>query len=467
MQSLFLERVTLLDGTSTDIRIEGGKIAALGLLQPVPGERVIDAAGGLLLPGLHDHHLHVAALAAALNSVPCGPPHVTDFEAFSVALRQPGKGWLRGIGYHESVAGLPDVAMLDRILPHRPIRIQHRSGRMWFFNSLGLTAILDGSEPPPGLERVDQKFTGRLFDEDTWLRRALGNQPPDFSVVGSLLARNGVTGVTEMSPANDAVMARHFAFEHLRGALPQQTLLAGSLLLGQADMSPGITLGPAKLHLHEAQLPALDDATAFARTAHAQARVVAVHCTTEIELIFALAMFEEARVRRGDRIEHASVAADGAVAEIARLGLAVVTQPHFIAERGDAYRRDVPAHSQNELYRLKAFLDAGVPLAAGSDAPFGQPDPWASMRAAVSRRTIAGEDIGASEALTPEKALDLYLADPEALERTRTIALNGCADLCLLDQPWSAAREVLSAEMVRATIIDGRLVYDRIDQAPA
>ena len=58
-----------------DVRLAGGLIAEYGpSLRPGPGEEVIDAGGGVLLPGLHDHHVHLRALAAATNSVPAGPP---------------------------------------------------------------------------------------------------------------------------------------------------------------------------------------------------------------------------------------------------------------------------------------------------------------------------------------------------------------------------------------------------------
>jgi len=466
---VLIRRAELFDtATTVDVRIADGVIAAIGTLAPIAGEETIDAAGGLLLPGLHDHHIHVAAFAASLSSVRCGPPEIADAAALADALRRaPGSGWLRGTGYHESVAGLPDAATLDAIVADRPLRIQHRSGRMWLFNSAGLAAILDGRVPPPGLEKAGDRFTGRLFEGDAWLRDALAGRPPCFAAVGRMLANHGVTGLTEISPSNDAVIARHFVDEMATGALPQRVLLAGALTLADAAMAPRLALGPAKLHLHEAALPALDDAAAFVATAHAQGRAVAVHCATEVELLYTLAMFDEAGVAPGDRIEHASVTPDFALDEIARRGLAVVTQPHFIAERGDAYRRDVEIETQPLLYRLRAFLSAGVTLAAGSDAPFGSADPWAAMAAAVSRRTHEGATLGAAEALTPEQALDLFLRDPVALDRRRAIVVGMQADLCLLHRPWREARTRLSSDGVRAVYVDGRRIDDRVDQPPA
>ena len=53
-------------------------------------------------------------------------------EALAEALhRAPGEGWLRGIGYHDGIADRIDRTWLDRHGPDRPIRIQHRGGRMW------------------------------------------------------------------------------------------------------------------------------------------------------------------------------------------------------------------------------------------------------------------------------------------------------------------------------------------------
>jgi predicted amidohydrolase YtcJ len=468
---MLIQNAEIWGGGLGDIRLAAGRIAAIGHLTPLPGETVLDAGGGALLPGLHDHHLHLPALAARRASVVCGPPAVRDAKGLAEALAAapvfgPGEGWIRGILYHESVMGLPDAAALDQLMPHRPLRIQHRSGRMWLLNSLALQAVLAKAAPPPGLEREGGRATGRLFDADGWLRDTLGNQPPALGDVSRGLATLGVTGLTEMSPGNDPATAAYFASEIASGALRQRCLIAGTLALAEAKPA-GWRLGPAKLHLHDSALPDFDATVAFVAAAHAQGRALASHCTTEAELVFTLAALEEAGPRPGDRIEHAGIAPDHLIAEIARLGLAVVSQPHFIAERGDQYRADVEPELQSALYRLRGFLSAGVPLAAGSDAPFGSPDPWAAMRAACQRATPSGAVIGADEALSPEEALALYLADPEKLGRQRRLTVGEPADLCLLDRPWREARLRLSADDVRATLIAGAIAHQRIDQPPA
>lgn len=460
---MLIRRAELSTGDIVDLRIDGGRIGAIGRLAAFPGEAVVEADGGLLLPGLHDHHLHLCAYAASLASVRCGPPEVRDAASLADRLGAAGPGWLRGVGYHESVAGMIDARWLDRVAPERPVRVQHRSGRMWVFNSAGLERLLAaGGALPEGLERNGRGFTGRLFDADDWLRARIGAGPPDLAQAGVALARMGVTGVTEISPANDAVVARHIAGEIARDALPQRVLLAGRLDLASDE----IAVGPYKLHLHEAYLPDLDETSATIAAAHEQGRSVAIHCATEVELVFALAALREGGGGPGDRIEHASVAPDALVEEIAAMELTVVSQPHFIAERGDAYRASIPREEWDHLYRLRSFRRAGVRLAAGSDAPFGKLDPWASMAAAMSRHTAAGKTIGAGEALSAEEALALYLGGPDDPGSARTIRVGGVADLCLLDRPWSEARRDLHSGLVRATFIAGRVVHDRIDQSP-
>jgi predicted amidohydrolase YtcJ len=338
---------------------------------------------------------------------------------------------------------------------------------MWFFNSAGLDLLLATASPPPGLEQEHGRWTGRLFDEDRWLRETLGGTPPSFTATGRELAAMGVTGLTDMSPANAADMARHFAREQASGALPQRILLAGTLALAKASFSPTLTLGPAKLHLHENALPDFDDSTAFIRTAHEQQRGVAIHCTTETELVFALAALDAAGPWAGDRIEHAGIVPDPLIAEMLRLKLHIVTQPHFITERGDQYLRDVEPRDHPFLYRLDALRQAGLTVAAGSDAPFGSCDPWAAMRAAVTRQTASGTIIGPDEISTPEEALALYLADPQDLTVQRRIAVGAPADLCLLDRPWAQARDRLLADDVRLTLIGGSIAYNSVDQTPA
>ena len=172
------------------MRIAGGRIAEIGeRARARAGEPVLDADGGALLPGLHDHHVHLLALAAALESVACGPPAVRDRAALAAALRGAPGEWLRGVGYHESVAGALDRAALDALVPDRPARIQHRSGALWMLNSRAIERLgLDrGSRRARCRARRRRRATGPpLPRRRVAARRGSAELPPDLAPVGRL-----------------------------------------------------------------------------------------------------------------------------------------------------------------------------------------------------------------------------------------------------------------------------------------
>jgi predicted amidohydrolase YtcJ len=261
-----------------------------------------------------------------------------------------------------------------------------------------------------------------------------------------------------MTPRNDTRAAELLSVMYEEGTLLQRVWVAGTLELDGP--------GPTKVHLHDTAFPPFDELRALMSDSHALGRSVAVHCVTEAELVFALAAFREAGTQPGDRIEHASVTPPALLEQLAELSLTVVTQPNFVAERGDAYLTDMPACEHEWLYRCQSFLQLGIPLAGGTDAPFGNADPWAAIRAATQRQTQSGQPLGVGEALTPEEALALFLGTPEAPAQPRSIETGAIADLCLLDRPWCEARASLSRDHVRATLRDGELIFDRVDQPP-
>lgn len=447
-----------------DVRICAGRIAELApRLAPRAGEAQFGAAGGALLPGLHDHHLHLLALAAARQSLRCGPPEVADEAALRRALAdaKPRRGWLRGHGYCESVAGELNRWRLDALAPSAPpLRIQHRSGALWMLNSAALRALgLDGPTADcAGVERDDSgRATGRLFRADGWLRARLGPAPPpNLAPVGAALARCGITGVTDATPDNGPEAVALIAGAQKSGALPQRVWWMGGARLPAGDGAPR----PLKLLLDDWALPAPEALARRVARAHAAGRPVAIHCVTRAELAVACAAIEQAGAQHGDRLEHAAVAPPELAAWVRRLGLTVVTQPNFVRERGDDYLREVAARDQPWLWRCRGWAELGVPLGGGSDAPFGSPDAWAAMSAAATRRTARGAVLGPGEALSPERALRLFTTPPDSPGGApRPIAPGAPADLCLLRLPWREARASLCASLVRATWCSGKLLW--------
>lgn len=456
-------------GHRTDVRVDGGAVTAMDAGLPHrSADVVLDGHGGALLPGLCDHHLHLHALAAVRQSVPCGPPAVPDRAALGAALRAapPDRhGWVRGVGYTESVAGDLDAATLDGLHDSRPVRVQHRSGALWVVNSEGLARLgLAGTEPPhtppPGVEHnTHGRPTGRLWRADAWLRAQLPpTAPPDLAGVGTALAALGITAVTDATPDLDATALRALAGSAGAGAVPQRIHLLG-VPLG-ADAPPGTTAGPYKIVLADSDLPALDELVDRIRTVHAVGRAIAAHCVTREALVLLLVARTAAGALPGDRVEHAAIVPPELIGELA--GLRVITQPGFLAHRGDDYLAQVPASDLDDLYRCASLIAAGVPLALSSDAPYGPLDPWTVMRAAVDRRTPAGAVAGPAERMSAAAALAAYLAPPhDPGGASRRIAVRGVADMVLLDRSLGDMLAAPSADAVVATVVGGRVVHHR------
>ena len=106
---------------SDAVAVKGSRIAALGrhdVGQLIgPGTHVIDAAGGAVIPGINDAHLHfVSAAMAAFGYVRLEPAVAPDWAAVVdvVENAQPGEdGWVRAHGWDEALLGPAEGLLLD------------------------------------------------------------------------------------------------------------------------------------------------------------------------------------------------------------------------------------------------------------------------------------------------------------------------------------------------------------------
>ncbi|CDR17946.1 amidohydrolase family protein [Streptomyces iranensis] len=455
------------DGHLTDVRIRDGRVTEVAeRLRPARDEDLVDARGGALLPGLHDHHAHLLAMGAAERSVVCGPPAVNDAAALRAVLRGaadavPAGGWVRGTGYSESVAGLLDRTALDGMVADRPVRLQHRGGALWILNSAGLAAVASALDDSLDVERDAAGHpTGRLWRYDVRLRAAIGAEPPDLASVGERLASYGITGVTDATPDLDAAGLELIGTAVLGGRLRQ-----GVQLLGAATgtpLAPGLSSGPYKILLRDHDLPGLEELAGLIDRSHRAARPVAVHCVTRESLLLTLAALEIVGTCEGDRVEHAAVVPPEMCEHLAAKRLTVVTQPSFIATRGDTYLASVDPRDAEHLYPYATLLAHGVPTAPSSDAPFGDPDPWRTMAAAASRRTPSGRVLGSHERVAPGVVLAGFLSPPHSPGGPPRRVAPGCpADLCLLGEPVEAALARPSADQVALVLRAGKPVFQR------
>jgi predicted amidohydrolase YtcJ len=430
---MLIQRATTLDGVVVDIRVGARIDDVADTLTPRRGEGVFDAAGGTVLPGLHDHHVHLHSAAAAATSVRVGPPQVRDRAELAglLASTEAGDdGWIRAVGYHDSVAGPLDREALDAMVPTVPLRVQHRSGVLWILNSAGLARVGLAGHPD-----------GRLRSADSW-SDALRRGATDLSHLSDRLSRYGVTGITDATPDLDVSDIVRLTELHRRGELRQRVHC----------------LAPGKRILHDDDLN-LEQLAEWIADRHRCGGPVAVHCVTAAQLLVTIAALRQAGTHPRDRIEHAAVTPWDCLADLAELAITVVTQPNFVAERGDQYLDEVPAAEHDQLWRVASLLRADVQVALSTDMPFGQADPWAAMRAAVHRTTPSGAVLGTDERVSARTALTMFFGYPDQPTRARTLQPGEPGDLCVLSVPPETALAELDAGMVAATIVGGEIAY--------
>jgi predicted amidohydrolase YtcJ len=464
-----------ISGVQTDLRIEAGRISAIDSgLRRAPGELELDAVGGDVLPGLHDHHLHLLALAAAGRSVRAGPPWVRDRPAFATALSQAAAGrppgqWIRAVGYHESVAGELDRDILDRIVPRHPLRVQHRSGALWICNSAGLDVLDVDAVIVSGIERDPTgRASGRLWRMDAWLGERLRSISPESISLARLsvaAAAMGITGWTDATPERPDRDTDVLLEAVASGEVKQRLHLMVPSTAADASVARmravGVTAGAVKVLLDDPTLPLLGELAEVFGLAHDGGRPVAVHCVTRVQLLLTLAALDMSGVLPGDRIEHGAVIPAEVLSRLAAWGLTVVTQPNFVAERGDQYLEEVPPSDLPDLWRGRSLGDAGVVTAAGTDAPFGSYDPWLAIRAAVRRRTLSGRELGRAEAVSPETAVGWWLGSAMFPGRPRRLVPGQPADLVILRAPLADAIAGDGPVPVVGTVMGGAVIWQQ------
>ncbi|OGV73405.1 MAG: hypothetical protein A3K19_10900 [Lentisphaerae bacterium RIFOXYB12_FULL_65_16] len=152
----------------------------------------------------------------------------------------------------------------------------------------------------------------------------------------------------------------------------------------------------------------------------------------------------------------------------AHIGAAV--QPGFLSVWGETLRDLLGDERACTFLPLQAYLAAGVTLGGGSDAPISHWNPFPAMAAAMTRRTLGGTTLDASQALSSQDALRLYTTTAAELlglgDRLGSIAPGKLGDLVVLDRDIAACSpEQLAATRVTMTVVAGRVVYRAADGA--
>lgn len=483
------------------VAVHGGQVVALGV-HPERGRReVVLPPGAVVLPGLRDPHLHLRAMAAARLSVDgAGAADVAQLLArlAGAAADVVPPAWLRAHGYDEvelAEGRPPTAAELDTVTGAVPAVVHHRTGHAAVVNSAALAAL---GVPPVGapgrdgngVERgADGRPTGLLVDAHALLA-AVPRQPAAelraaVAAVGRQLAVRGVTGLTDATATNGLGDLALLASWRQQGLLPQRV----HVLLSAVAVADAVAAGvPAPVGGHggghgrtRATPPAVRVVGAKVaapaggiaeqvRAARRHGWPVAVHATEVDELHAALVALEAAGPPRWgrDRIEHAGLVLPEHRPRLAAAGVAVVSNPAFLAERGSKYVRELSAVEHGWLYPVRSLLAAGVPVAAASDGPVTDTGPLDAVAAAVDRTVrrgpASGAVLGPAERVGPAEALAMVTTWAAAAEGDDArLRIGGPADLVVLD---AEPRAGTAPPAVLATVVGGVLVARAAEGTP-
>jgi predicted amidohydrolase YtcJ len=157
------------------------------------------------------------------------------------------------------------------------------------------------------------------------------------------------------------------------------------------------------------------------------------------------------------RIEHASIVSERSMREMRRLGIIASIQPRFVYS--DRWASDrLGLERLAELYPFASMSSAGIMLAAGSDCPVEDPNPFEGIWAAVARPGLdRKERLKVSEALVDYTRNPAYASFSEDL--MGTLNPGKVADMVVLDRdPYECSLESLRETGVVRTMIAGEIV---------
>jgi predicted amidohydrolase YtcJ len=516
--------------TASAVAVQDGKIVFVGSDDEIEayigeGTRVVDLAGRFAYPGFVDAHAHFTGIGQREQTLSLqginSKSEFLDKVAAAAAKAQPGE-WVVGRGWIETFWDppvFPTRFELDRVAPNNPVLLTRADGHASVANSaaLALAGITGTTTAPPGgainLD-VDGQPTGMLIDRAQGMVGRLVPAEDEASLERALeLAseRSARLGWTQIQDAHGSwpeiarmrklynegrIKVRLYKTVTGPGAGADSLIAMGPLAPEFDDM---LTIRTIKVVIDGA-LGSRGAALLEPYSDDPHTRGLIVSDTVELKGLFERAlragiqieahaigdranrvlldMFEVAmqNVPESERAvanprwrnEHAQIVHPDDLARFKELGIIASMQPsHAI---GDLFF--VPARIGLErtkgAYAWKTFLDMGVPVAGGSDAPVELGEPMIEFYAAVARKSLDGKDGPGwhpEEKVSRTEALKLFTLYPAfaAFEEDRagSVTVGKRADFTILDRDIMTIPEpeILQTKNVM-TVVGGAVVYE-------
>ncbi len=486
--------------------------------------REIDLDGATVIPGLVDSHTHFVELGAKLESVDLTNV-ATEAQAVAlVAARAksvPKGEWIFGAGWDEGAWAnrYPDKQQLSAAVPDHPVVLRSLHGFAIWTNQAALDAgkITSASPVPVGGEMrlgADGEPNGLFLNRAATMVDA-AVPPEPLAVVArhalkglSQMASDGYVTVHEAGVPAQAMAALQQLEDQIRLPIRVYAMLS---LRDPALMRQWIARGPdrdsetmlvtravkayydgalgsrgARLLADYADKPGHrgisgggygfdQDLAMAAMKAGFQLGFHAIGDAGNREVLdFFEAQFkaDPGTAQGRHRIEHAQVIAPQDQPRFARLGvIASMEPPHAVEDKSWAEDRLGPQRILG-AYAWRSLRREGARLTFNADNPGSDHSIFYGLHSAITRQDKQLQPAGGwypAERLTIEEAIRAYTSwSAHAAFRegqTGIIAKGRWADLTVMDiDPFAlagSAPEKILAGRIQATIVGGKLVYQR------
>ena len=412
---------------------------------------------------------------------------------------------------------------LDSVAPDHPVLIR-RGGHNVVMNSLGFTlaGITPETPDPPGGTYVKDPqtgdLTGHVIGAPAFARvlRLLPQTTPQdrleaLRAVLALYREAGITSVIE--PGLQPVEMAAYRELVTAGELTTRTSMMWSLEPGTTDQtlrealdalgSGAVTRelddpwlrtiaiklvadGGVETGFHREPYAYTDDPssprgkprmtletmTAFCTEAAGTGWQVGTHCVGDAaisQVLEAYAAVDATTPIRDNRwtLIHMMLARPDHWEEVNRLGLAITAQQPLMYSLAAGFLKYLGPERTKDIEPLRAYLDnSQQPVGGGSDSPVTPYEPLLGIWSSATRSTDLIGIQGAEWRVTAEEALRMYTvgsawcAFEEAVKGT--IEPGKYADLVVLSaDPRAVEPEAIKEIQVNATIVDGRVIFDR------
>ena len=486
-----------------------------------PRTRVIDAAGGTVIPGMVDAHAHLVGLGVSLRNVQLAGSK--SYEEVIARVTAHAKGmkpgeWIVGRGWDQNLwpdRQFPNHEPLSRAFPSNPVALVRIDGHALLANALAMqTAKVTAAtlDPEGGLivRNPDKSPAGVFVDNaEELIGRAI---PPDSkaqtraAILAAIAEANkwGLVGIHDAGQGRTTIdiyeaLAREGKFNlrnyvlvsgdsanvsHYLARGPRSALYDGRIWVRSIKLYSDGALGSRGAAL---LAPYSDDKanTGLLLTPPAQIQriatsalrrgfQVAVHAIGDRGNRIVLDAFDAAlkSVPTADhrfRVEHAQVVSPSDIPRFAALGIIPSMQAsHQTSDMRWAEER-VGSERITGAYAWRALLKTGVIIPNGSDFPVEEVNPLISFHSAVSRQDASNWPPGgwySDQVMTRAEALasmTLWPAHAGFQEKLMgSISPGKYADFVILDRDIMTvpASEILQTR-VMATWLGGKSVYER------